>query len=275
MTNYSQNSSPDYQALVSRNIGLLSEEQQERLRTCKTTVFGMGGIGGTAFEVLVRCGIGNFSIVDKDTFEPTNMNRQIFSHPQTMGRMKIDVAAEWAKQINPDIQVDRFDRVGEDNIGEILQDADVIVQGIDQLLPCIIASRKARQMDIPLVEGWAIPYGNVRTFTSQTPTLEEAYGLPTKDRPVSSISEEEFKKLGTELLLGLAKIEGVDDFYNEATKKRVAEGHLTSFAPMVWLTSVLMALEAVKVLLNWGDIALGPKFTLYDPFKHRIPAQYS
>ncbi|RNC73133.1 MAG: hypothetical protein ED859_00035 [Desulfuromonadales bacterium] len=271
MTNFTQQWSQNYGNLVDRNIGLLTEEQQERLRTSKVAVFGMGGIGGTAFEVLVRCGIGTFSIVDKDTFEPTNMNRQIFAYPHTMGRMKIDVAAEWAKQINPDIRVGTFERVGEDNIAEIIRDADVIVQGIDQLKPCIIASRKAREMGIPLVEGWAIPYGNVRTFTAQTPTLEEAYGLPTIGRDVSAITDEEFTKLGIELLLGLGKIEGVADFYNEGARKRIAAGRLTSFAPMVWLTSVLMAMETVKVLLNWGEIAFGPNFTLYDPFKHRIP----
>lgn len=273
MTKYAQNWSPEYQALVNRNIGLLTEERQERLRTCKAAVFGMGGIGGTAFEVLVRCGIGNFSIIDKDVFEPTNMNRQIFAYPHTMGRMKIDVASEWASQINPDISVVKFDRVGEDNIADILKEADVVVLGIDQLKPCIIASRKAREMGIPLVEGWAIPYGNVRTFTTQTPTLEEAYGLPTQGRSVSSISDEEFKKLGTEVLLGLTKIEGVGDFYSEEVRKRVAEGHITSFAPMVWLTAVLMAFEAVKVLLQWGNIAFGPNFTLYNPLRHRIPPQ--
>lgn len=271
MTNYIQNWSPAYQTLVNRNIGLITEARQERLRTCKVAVFGMGGIGGTTFEVLVRCGIGNFSIVDKDVFEPTNMNRQIFAYPHTMGKMKIDVAAEWASQINPDISVEKFDSVGEGNISDILKDADVVVMGIDQLKPCIITSRKAREMGIPLVEGWAIPYGNVRTFTTQTLSLEEAYGLPTVGRDVASISDEELKTLGTEVLFGLTKIEGIGDFYSEEVRKRVAEGHITSFAPMVWLTAVLMAFEAAKVLMDWGDIALGPDFTLYDPLKHRIP----
>ena len=231
----------------------------------------MGGIGSPAFEVLVRCGIGKFNIVDMDEFEPTNMNRQIFAFPHTMGRRKIDVAEECAKEINPDVRIDKYDRVDEDNIAEILNNSDIAVLAIDELKPCLIISRKAREMNIPLVEGWAIPYGNVRVFTSQTPSLEEAYGLPTQDRPVSSITEEEFKKLGNEVLFGLGRIEGIPDFYTDEVVKRIAEGHISSFAPMVWLTSVLMALEAVKVLLNWGKTALGPDFTLYDPFQHRVP----
>lgn len=271
MTEYSKKWTAEYANLVNRNIGLISEEQQERLRTSKISVFGMGGIGSPAFEVLVRCGIGKFSIVDRDEFEPTNMNRQIFAFPRTMGRRKIDVAEEYAREINPDVKIDKYDRVGEDNIADILKNSDLAVLAIDELKPCLIISRNAREMNIPLVEGWAIPYGNVRTFTSQTPSLEDAYGLPTKDRPISNITDEEFNKLGFEVLLGLGKIEGIADFYTDEAVKRIAEGHIFSFAPMVWLTSVLMALEAVKVLLNWGKTALGPNFTLYDPFLHRVP----
>ena len=271
MTEYSKKWTNEYTNLVNRNIGLIPEKQQERLRTSKISVFGMGGIGSPAFEVLVRCGIGKFSIVDRDEFEPTNMNRQIFAFPRTMGRRKIDVAEEWAKEINPDVRTDKYDRVDEDNIADILNNSDVVVLAIDELKPCVIISRKAREMEIPLVEGWAIPYGNVRTFTSKTPSLENAYGLPTQDRPVSSITDEEFRKLGLEVLLGLGKIEGIADFYTDEVVKKIAEGHISSFAPMVWLTSVLMALEAVKILLNWGKTALGPDFTLYDPFQHRVP----
>ena len=271
MTEYSQKWNPEYQNLVNRNIGLINKEQQERLRTSKISVFGMGGIGSPAFEVLVRCGIGKFSIVDRDEFEPTNMNRQIFAFPRTMGRKKIDVAEEWAKEINPDVKIDKHDRVDEDNIADILNNSDIAVLAIDELKPCLIISRKAREINIPLVEGWAIPYGNVRTFTSQTPSLEDAYGLPTKDMPISNITDEEFNKLGFEVLLGLGKIEGIVDFYTDDVVRRIAAGHISSFAPMVWLTSVLMALEAVKVLLNWGKTALGPDFTLYDPFQHRVP----
>lgn len=271
MTEYSKKWTAEYANLVNRNIGLISEEQQERLRTFKISVLGMGGVGGTAFEILVRCGIGKFCIVDRDEFESTNMNRQIFAFPRTMGRRKIDVAEEWAKEINPDVKIDKYDRVGEDNITDILNNSDVAVLAIDELKPCLIISRKARGMNIPLVEGWAIPYGNVRTFTSQTPTLEDAYGLPTQDRPISSITNEEFKKLGFEVLFGLGRIEGIADFYTDEVVKQIAEGHISSFAPMVWLTSVLMALEAVKILLDWGKIALGPDLSLYDPFQLRVP----
>ena len=260
-----------YRDLIDRNIGIITQERQERLRRAKAAVFGMGGIGGTAFEVLVRCGIGRFSIVDCDVFEASNMNRQVFAYRHTLGRRKIDVAAEMARSINPDVSVERFDRVDAGNIDSILHDADVAAMGIDSLAPCVIASRSARGMDIPLVEAWALPYGNVRVFTADTPTLEETYGLPTQDRALGDISDEEFRELGRELMANLTRMDGVKDYFPPEVTEAIRQGRVSSFAPIVWLSGVLLALECVKALLNWGTLALAPSFSLYDPFLHRSP----
>lgn len=260
-----------YQTFTGRNLGIITPEQQERLRKATICVFGMGGIGSPAFEVLVRTGVGKFKIVDKDVFDASNMNRQIFAYTDTVDKKKTEVARNFASKINPDVQVDCFDHVDADNIGEILDSADLSVLAIDELKPCIIISRKAREMEIPLVEGWAIPYVNVRTFTPDIAPLEEAYGLPTLGRDLSEFSDEELSRLGTELLFGLGKIEGIAEFYSEEVIERIAQGVIPSFAPMAWLTSVMMAMEALKVLLGMGEVAMGPDFTLYDPFQHRIP----
>lgn len=260
-----------YKEMINRNIGLISEDQQELLRRSKIAIFGMGGIGGTVFEVLVRTGVEKFSIVDHDAFETSNLNRQILATRKTTGKPKVEAGKERALEINPDIDIECFDHLDESNITEILKDAHAAVLAIDILKPCLIVSRAARKLNIPLIEGWAIPFGNVRTFTADTPSLEEAYGLPTIGRAIDDIDEETLKRLGFEVLLELGKIEGIPDFYSDEVIERIAAGHIPSFAPMVWLTSVLMALETIKVLLHWGNIAFAPQFTLYDPFGHRIP----
>jgi molybdopterin/thiamine biosynthesis adenylyltransferase len=260
-----------YAAMVERNIGIVSEAEQERLRTATCALPGLGGLGGVALEVLVRSGVGNFRVVDKDTFEPSNLNRQLLAVAGTLGRRKIDVAEERARTINPDVTVRKWEHVDEDNVGEVLDGADVVVQAIDQLRPCLVVARKARELGIPLVEGWAIPFANVRVFTRQTPTLEEAYGLPTADRAVADIGDDELRRLQTDLLFGLRRIQGVDRFYSAEALDRIRQGRIPSFAPMVWFTAVLMAVEALKVLLEWGAPALAPAFALYDPFEHRIP----
>lgn len=263
--------SDSFTQMVDRNVGFITTEQQEKLRACKVAVLGAGGIGGTAFEVLVRTGIGRFSIVDRDTFDPTNLNRQVLATRDTLDRLKIDVAAERARDINPDVVVEKFDHVDESNIGEILDDAAAAVMGIDSLGPCIITARKCRELDIPLVEGWAIPYGNVRVFTKDTPTLEQVYGLPTEGKPVADISEDELKQLGLLVFQKLGQIEGVREYYSDEVIENIQRGRIVSFAPTVWLTAVLMALETTKVLLDWGKPALAPDLALFDPFQNRIP----
>lgn len=273
MTDVQSSWSEQYSALVQRNVGFITAEQQERLRNARVAVLGVGGVGGSAFEVLVRSGIERFSIVDCDRFDATNMNRQVFATQDTLGELKVDVAARWALSVNQEVRVQTFERVGEDNIGDILDDADVVVMGIDSLLPCLIASRKAREMRIPAVEGWAIPFGNVRVFTGETPTLEEAYDLPTVGKPLSDLSDRDVAELQLKVLMSLGQIEGVADYYTEETLEKIRQGHIVSFAPTVRLTAILLALEAIKVLLDWGKLSLSPHFAVYDPFMQRIPSK--
>src|SRR5665647_2080059 len=114
---------------------------------------------------------------------------------------------------------------------------------------CIIASRKCRELDIPLVEGWAIPYGNTRVFTKDTATLEEVYGLPTKGKKVADIPPAELAAWKLTALKTLGQIDGVQDFYGPQAMERINKGQIVSFAPTVWLTAVLMALEAIRFLV--------------------------
>ena len=111
----------------------------------------------------------------------------------------------------------------------------------------------------------------MRVISSETTSLEEIYKLPTVGREITDISDEEFKKLGLNSILDLKKIEGIADFYSEEAIEKIKSGFIPSFGPIVWLTSVMLAIETVKVLLKWGDIAAGPEFSLYDPFCRRIP----
>ncbi len=260
--------SAHYCAQTQRNLGILDEQQQQRLKDSRIAVMGLGGIGGPCFEVLVRTGIEKFSIVDRDRYDQTNINRQNFAFLSTAGKAKTQVACDFAKDINPGVEIDAFNTVDERNADEVIAGADAVVMGIDELRPCILVSRKARALNIPVIEGWALPYGNVRVFTSQSPSLEESYGLPTVGRELPDIPKEEMDAMGRELLMKLGTIEGIAGHYKPDAADRIAAGRIPSFAPMVWFTSVMMAIETVKVLLGWGKPALGPQFSMYDPFEH-------
>ncbi len=265
--NPKMNWSASYRQHIDRNIGLLKEEQQEKLRTSKVAVLGLGGLGSPCFEVLVRSGIGSFSVVDRDIYEPTNLNRQIFAFHSTVGKKKTDVAQQFALDINPDAEISKFDTVTEDNVSEVLHNVDAIVMAIDDVKPCIIVSRKSRA--IPIVEGWGAPFCTVRVIAETTPSLEELYNLSTQGRPVNEISDKEFKKLNLEVLMKLGEIEGIADYYLDP-EDIISTGRAPTLGPLVWLCSIFMAFETVKVLLNWGDIAYGPDWFLYNPFGRQV-----
>jgi len=258
-----------YNELTERNWGVITKEQQEILKNSKVCIPGMGGLGGVIFEILVRTGIGSFSIVDNDKIEPTNANRHIFAFNNTMGEYKVDVAERFAKNINSEVKINKYVKVDEDNVGEILSDCKVIALSIDKIFPCIIIDRKAKELGIPIVEGWALPYMNVRVLKDLT--IEKAYGIEMKNK-LAEISKEEMANAQLKIFSFLSNLGGgkVKDYYlPEAIKMLMETGRVPSFGPLVWLTATIMSLETIRVLLNWGEVATDCDFKLYNPFEYK------
>lgn len=91
--------------IFSKNIGLLSIDAQKELNNSLIILFGLGGVGGFTFESLLRAGINNFIIIDKDKFEPSNLNRQLAANLDTIGLYKANVYKDIASRINNEIQI--------------------------------------------------------------------------------------------------------------------------------------------------------------------------
>ncbi len=91
--------------IFSRTKLLMGDVALYRLRESRVAVFGLGGVGGYAVEVLARSGIGNLDLFDNDCVCPTNINRQIYALHSTVGRYKVDVAEERILDINPNCTV--------------------------------------------------------------------------------------------------------------------------------------------------------------------------
>ena len=84
---------------------LLGEEAVSKLRRSRVAVFGVGGVGGFAVEALVRSGVGELDLIDRDVISVSNLNRQIIALHSTVGRPKVEVAAERARDIDPSVRV--------------------------------------------------------------------------------------------------------------------------------------------------------------------------
>jgi hypothetical protein len=122
----------DYSTAFARNIGFLSEAEQQRLRGTRVAIAGLGGTGGAQVHGLARMGIGAFNLADPDTFELINFNRQLGATMETIGRHKAEVCEEIVHSINPDADVRLFPSgISAETIDEFLIDVDVVVDSLD------------------------------------------------------------------------------------------------------------------------------------------------
>jgi tRNA A37 threonylcarbamoyladenosine dehydratase len=122
-----------------RTIQLLGEEKHSRLGNAHVLVVGMGGVGSMAAEMICRSGVGSMTIIDGDTVQPGNLNRQIPATHRTLGRSKALVMGERLKEINPGLKLIVLDEfIREERIPEILEGSfDYVVDAIDTLSPKI------------------------------------------------------------------------------------------------------------------------------------------
>lgn len=136
-----------------RNIALVGQDKQNKLKNSHVCVFGVGGVGGYAIEALVRAGVGKIDIYDFDIVGESNLNRQIVALSSSIGKKKTDVMVARAKDINKDIDITGFDmNVCKDNIDQICFDGvDYIIDCIDTITSKILLVEKAKSLNIPII----------------------------------------------------------------------------------------------------------------------------
>ena len=132
---------------------LLGEEKSERLRQAHVLVVGVGGVGAYAAEMLCRAGVGRLTLVDADTVQPTNINRQLPALHSTLGQLKVEVLAARFRDINPEVELTVLPVfLKDENIPQLLDAAryDFVVDAIDTLAPkChLIAEALRRRIKI-------------------------------------------------------------------------------------------------------------------------------
>lgn len=113
---------------------LIGTEKLKKLQNSRIAVIGCGAVGGFTLEPLIRVGIKEITIVDFDKFEISNLNRQLLSNHDTIGRVKVDVAKERILSINPECKVNALNLfLDESNAYEIVKDMDLVFDCIDNV----------------------------------------------------------------------------------------------------------------------------------------------
>ena len=116
---------------------LIGVDAMDKIKASTVMIVGLGAVGGYALEAVARFGVGHLILIDFDSFDETNINRQILALTSTIGKKKIEVALDRVKQINPDCKVEVMDCfVDASNIKQILAcKPDFVIDAIDSLKP--------------------------------------------------------------------------------------------------------------------------------------------
>lgn len=229
----------------SRTELLLGKKSVEKLSKKRIAVFGVGGVGGFVCEGLVRAGIGEIDIIDKDTVAVSNLNRQLIALHSTVGQNKVDVLEERLKDINPKLILRKYKCffLPETSDNFDFKQYDYVVDAIDTVTGKIELVLKAEEAGVPIIS--AMGAGNKLDPTA----FQVADIYKTSVCPLARVMRRELKKRGIEKLKVVYSKE-------EPVKPVFAEGEETvpgsvSFVPSVM--GLIIAGEIVKELLSLSD----------------------
>jgi tRNA A37 threonylcarbamoyladenosine dehydratase len=179
-------------AYLERSARLVGEAALESLETKHVCVFGIGGVGSYAAEALARGGVGTLTLIDDDVVSESNLNRQLYALPSTIGRKKTEVTAERVKEIDPAIKVTLCDAfVLPESIHSLpIEDADYLADAIDTVSAKIALALYAKEKNIPILS--AMGAGNKLDPTAfRIADIEK-----TKGCPLARVIRTELKKRG-------------------------------------------------------------------------------
>ena len=142
------------------------EESQKKLKSSSIVIAGIGGLGCTAATYLTAAGVGQITIVDFDTVELSDLNRQVLYWEEDIGEKKVTVAREKLYRLNPAVEIiPVFTRITEENASSVINGAQVVVDGLDNLATRLIINSACVELRIPYI------YGGVSRFRGMVTTM--------------------------------------------------------------------------------------------------------
>lgn len=226
---------------------LLGKKGLEALAAKRVAVFGIGGVGGFTVEALARSGVGAIDIIDNDKISLTNINRQIYATHKTVGRYKVDVAAERIAEINPLCKVtahkvfympetqDKFD----------FTEYDYMIDAIDTVTGKLAIIENAKKCGTPVIS--CMGAGNKLDPTA----FEVADIYKTSVCPLAKVMRRELKKRGIERLkVVYSKEEPVNPCGSEAEERAEERNVPGSVAFVPSVAGLIIAGEVIKDLIK-------------------------
>ena len=228
----------------SRTEMLIGKENVEKLHSKKVAIFGIGGVGSFVLEGLVRAGVENFVLVDKDEVDITNLNRQIIATHTTIGKPKVEVAKQRVLDINPNAKVTTYKEFFMPETEGILDNTiDYIIDCVDTVTAKIELVVRANKMGIPIIS-------SMGTGNKLDPIKFEVCDVyKTSICPLAKVMRKELKTRGIKKLkVVYSKEQPIkrENSNNNNTIKQVPAS--ISFVPSV--AGLIIAGEVIKDLIK-------------------------
>lgn len=254
----------NYEEAFSRNLGLISPGEQERLRNCRVAIPGMGGVGGLHLMTLTRLGIGKFRIADADQFSVGNFNRQFGSSLKTLEQHKASVLGEAARDINPELELDIVtDFIDRSNVDAFLEGVDLLVDAVDFFAfdARRLLFQEARRRGI-----WAVTAGPIGFSTAWM--CFDPIGMSFDDYFDLRDDMDSLDRF-IAFALGLAPKATHVPYFDFSYVDRDS-GRGPSVASACRLASGVVGAEAVKILLQRGEVKSAPHYHQFDPYRYLL-----
>ncbi len=252
-----------------RNLGWITNSEQEQLQTKTVAIAGLGGVGQYYFITLVRMGVEIFSLAEFDHFEVVNFNRQLAADISTTGRSKLEVMIEKAKAINPNLQIKSFPQgINNENISEFLSGASVYLDGLDFFAFEIrsLVFKIADKMKIPAVTSAPIGMGSsLLCFMPGQMSFYNYFGLHHgKD------------DLERSILFALGLTPQMQQLEYLVQKKNLDfSDKQTPSTPMACiLCAGIACTQVIKILLGRGRVFSAPNLLNFDPYLNQLRRYY-
>lgn len=254
----------DYDEAFSRNLGWVTDVEQQRLKRTRVCIAGLGGVGGVYLLTLARLGIGAFSVADFDRFSIANFNRQAGATVSAIDRPKLDVMIELARDINPQLDIRAFDSgVTDDNVDAFLADGDIYLDGLDFFALGIRSTVFARCMQKGIPATTVAPLGLGAALINFVPggmSFEEYFGF-------DGLSPEQ---QAMRFLVGLSPAMLQMGYLADPSRVNLAERRGPSTIVAVQLCSGIAAAQVLKLVLGRGDVVAAPWGLHFDAYRNRL-----
>jgi tRNA A37 threonylcarbamoyladenosine dehydratase len=225
---------------------LIGEENTKKLINSSIIIFGLGGVGGYTVEALARAGVGTITLVDFDTIDLTNLNRQIIGLHSTIGQEKTTLFKERILDINPRAKVITYNlRVTPENINSLFEDInyDYIVDAIDTVSAKLALIEISKEKNIPLIS-------SMGTGNKLDPTAIQVADISkTTVCPLARVIRQELKKRRIKKVKVVFSTEiAIKPKNEERPREKSTNVGSISFVPSV--AGLIIAGEVIKDIIS-------------------------